>query len=178
MAEEARDMDTERSAVWWALEAAADGARRSAAAALRECGLTLAQYQLLEVLEGMRCGCCGEGECRCASSYLCQNDVGGRISCTKGNVSGLVQRLVAEGLISREPDPGDRRYNSVRVTVKGRAALMAARPHFAAAVESATRALTNEDLPALHTLLKKIGGHPAAAGRSGQGGEDDGDNQA
>jgi DNA-binding MarR family transcriptional regulator len=169
-------MSTEKSAVWWALEAAADSARREAAAALRESGLTLPQYQLLEVLEGMRCGCCGEGECRCDSSYLCQNDVGGRISCTKGNVSGLVQRLVADGLISREPDPADRRYNSVRVTVKGRVALMAARPRFAAAVETSLRTLNDADLSALRDLLGKIGEN-AAADRPGPRGENDGNNE-
>lgn len=147
---------TGKQSTWWALEGAADAARQEAAAALRAHGLTMAQYELLELLEGMRCGCCGEGECRCDSSYLCQNDVSGRISCTKGNVSGLVHRLAQEGLISREPDPKDRRYNSVRITVKGRAALMAARPAFADAVESTLAPLDAAEAAQLEGLLKKM----------------------
>ena len=150
-------MTTEQNqrAAWWALEEAADAARQAAASALRPAGLTPAQYQLLDLLEGMRCGCCGEGECRCDSSYLCQNDVGSRISCTKGNVSGLVGRLVEDGLISREPDPKDRRYNSVRITAKGRAALMAARPHFTAAVHATLGCLAAPELEILTELLRK-----------------------
>jgi len=154
-------MSDKEMEAWWALEAAADAARRTATAALREQGLTPSQYELLELLEGMRCGCCGEGECRCESSYLCQNDLGGRIACTKGNVSGLVHRLAAEGLISREPDPRDRRYNAVRITGKGRGVLMAARPAFAEAVRHTLAPLNAEDLEALTGALGKL--RPAGA---------------
>lgn len=154
---------------WWALESAASRARHLAAAALREHGLTPAQYELLELLEGMRCGCCGEGECRCASSYLCQNDVVGRIRCTKGNVSSLVQRLHVEGLISREPDPADRRHNAVRITARGRAALMAARPAFATSALETMEPMTDEETKTLTDLLLRLSG--ATSNATGNGSE-------
>lgn len=39
---------------------------------------------------------------------------------TAGNVSGLVERLAARGLIRRDPDPGDRRRVWLRLTARGR----------------------------------------------------------
>jgi DNA-binding MarR family transcriptional regulator len=90
--------------------------------------------------------------------------VSGRISCTKGNVSGLVHRLAGEGLISREPDPRDRRYNSVRITAKGRAALMAARPAFTRSARETLGTLTPGELETLAGLLQKISPRRASGG--------------
>jgi len=140
-----------------ALQAAADRSQRAMARALRPHGLTLAQYDLLVLLEGMRCGCCGEGECRCDSSYLCQNDIGGRIDCTKGNVSGLVNRLAEDGLISREPDPRDRRYNAIRITAPGRAALLRAMPDVKAAEGGVFEPLDEAEAETLASLLERLG---------------------
>lgn len=139
-----------------ALAAAAGEVQRATAHALRRHGLSAAQYALLEALEAMRCGCCGEGECRCDSSYLCQNDVGGRIGTTKGNVSGLVQRLAEQGRISREPNPADRRYNAVRITAAGRKALLAARPDAEAAAAEALSPLAPDEARHLRALLRRI----------------------
>jgi len=44
---------------------------------------------------------------------------------SNGNVTGIVERLVADGLVARQPAAGDRRSFLVRLTPKGRA-------HFAA----------------------------------------------
>lgn len=148
--------------VWETLEAAADTLRRIVGTALRAHGLTPAQYELLGILEGMRCGCCGEGECRCASSYLCQNAVSQRVATTKGNVSGIVQRLVADGLVSREPNPANRRENAVRITERGRRVLLAARPTVEAAVERCFAPLDAAERSCLETLLRRLGpGAPA-----------------
>jgi len=40
---------------------------------------------------------------------------------SNGNITGIVERLVEDGLIVREPVPGDRRAARVRLTDKGRA---------------------------------------------------------
>jgi DNA-binding MarR family transcriptional regulator len=42
-----------------------------------------------------------------------------RLMVTGGNVTGLTDRLVAEGLVERLADPGDRRATSVRLTAEG-----------------------------------------------------------
>ncbi len=42
-----------------------------------------------------------------------------RLMVTGGNVTGLTDRLVAEGLVERQEDPADRRATSVRLTAAG-----------------------------------------------------------
>ena len=43
-----------------------------------------------------------------------------RLMVTGGNVTGLTDRLVAEGLVERQDDPSDRRACTVRLTAEGR----------------------------------------------------------
>jgi DNA-binding MarR family transcriptional regulator len=43
-----------------------------------------------------------------------------RLSCVKSNVTQLVDRLEADGLVSREPDPNDRRGRLAVITALGR----------------------------------------------------------
>ena len=43
-----------------------------------------------------------------------------RLMVTGGNVTGLTDRLVAEGLVERQDDPGDRRACTVQLTPEGR----------------------------------------------------------
>jgi DNA-binding MarR family transcriptional regulator len=48
------------------------------------------------------------------------NELSKRMMVTNGNVTGLVERLVAEGLVDRRPAPNDRRAQVVRLMPKGR----------------------------------------------------------
>jgi len=43
-----------------------------------------------------------------------------RMMVSNGNITGLVERLVAQDLISRKPDPADRRVQIVKLTAEGR----------------------------------------------------------
>jgi len=43
-----------------------------------------------------------------------------RLMVTGGNVTGLTDRLVAEGLVERQDDPADRRACTVKLTAEGR----------------------------------------------------------
>lgn len=53
-----------------------------------------------------------------------------RMMVSNGNVTGLVERLVADGLIDRRPSPSDRRAQMVSLTGEGRRAFRAmARAH-------------------------------------------------
>ena len=45
-----------------------------------------------------------------------------RLMVTGGNVTGLTNQLVEEGLVERRPIAGDRRAHAVRLTVKGKRA--------------------------------------------------------
>ncbi len=43
-----------------------------------------------------------------------------KLSCVKSNVTQLVDRLEADGLVSREPDPNDRRSRLAVITAAGK----------------------------------------------------------
>lgn len=43
-----------------------------------------------------------------------------RLMVTGGNVTGLTDKLVAEGLVERHADPGDRRVFTIQLTAKGK----------------------------------------------------------
>lgn len=46
-------------------------------------------------------------------------DLSRRMMVTNGNITGLIDRLVQEGLVMREADPNDRRATTVRLTRAG-----------------------------------------------------------
>lgn len=72
---------------------------------LRAIGLSVAQFDLLSTLTE------DEG--------ITQRDLAERLYVTKGNVSGLVDRLVEAGLVDRKPIPGDRRSHALHLTAEG-----------------------------------------------------------
>jgi DNA-binding MarR family transcriptional regulator len=47
-------------------------------------------------------------------------DLSQRLMVTGGNVTGLTDKLVAEGLVERREDPNDRRAYTVRLTPEGK----------------------------------------------------------
>lgn len=51
---------------------------------------------------------------------LKMSELSGELRVSNGNVTGIVDRLVNDGLIVRAPVPGDRRAMLVRLTQKGR----------------------------------------------------------
>nr|WP_137830083.1 MarR family transcriptional regulator [Methylobacterium sp. L1A1] len=75
------------------------------AAELRETGLSIPQFDVLSTLSER------EG--------LTQQELAGRLYVTKGNVSGLIDRLVEAGLVERRPIPGDRRSHALHLTTAG-----------------------------------------------------------
>lgn len=76
-------------------------------AELREIGLSIPQFDVLSTLTER------EG--------LTQQDLAARLYVTKGNVSGLIDRLVEAGLVERRASPGDRRSHALHLTQTGAA---------------------------------------------------------
>jgi DNA-binding MarR family transcriptional regulator len=72
---------------------------------LREIGLSIPQFDVLSTLSEQ------EG--------LTQQELAARLYVTKGNVSGLIDRLVEAGLVERRPIPGDRRSHALHLTRVG-----------------------------------------------------------
>ena len=73
---------------------------------LRDIGLSIPQFDVLSTLSEQ------EG--------LSQQELARRLYVTKGNVSGLVDRLVEAELAERRTIPGDRRSHALHLTPKGR----------------------------------------------------------
>ncbi|MBB4040262.1 DNA-binding MarR family transcriptional regulator [Microvirga flocculans] len=81
-------------------------ATNAVAMELKVLGLSIPQFDLLSTLterEGMS-----------------QQELAERLYVTKGNVSGLLDRMVEAGLVERRSIPGDRRSNALYLTEKGR----------------------------------------------------------
>ena len=55
-----------------------------------------------------------------------QQDLAQRLYVTKGNISGLIDRLARAGLVERRSIPGDKRQHAIYLTQSGRAAADAA----------------------------------------------------
>jgi len=72
---------------------------------LKALGLSVAQFDLISTLTE------AEG--------ITQRDLAERLYVTKGNVSGLVDRLVEAGLVDRRAIPGDRRSYALHLTPEG-----------------------------------------------------------
>jgi DNA-binding MarR family transcriptional regulator len=51
---------------------------------------------------------------------ISQQELAARLYVTKGNISGLIDRLVASGLVERRSLPGDRRSHAIYLTPEGR----------------------------------------------------------
>jgi len=76
-----------------------------------------------------------------------------RMMVSNGNVTGLVERLQAQGLIERRPSPSDRRAQIVSLTAEGRRAFrVMARTH-EGWIADMFSAMTPEDTEALMQIL-------------------------
>jgi DNA-binding MarR family transcriptional regulator len=75
---------------------------------------------------------------------------------TSGTVSVRVDRLVADGLAERRPDPGDRRGARVRLTDRGREVFEAAAPAHLDNERRLLAALGPEEQEALAALLRRL----------------------
>lgn len=93
--------------------------RRLAGALRTRFGTTLARFDLLAQLAHAR-----EGD----ADGLTMSELSRRLMVSNGNVTGLVSRLAAEGLIKRRTSPLDRRAQLVCLTPKGEQALAAMIP--------------------------------------------------
>ena len=94
-----------------------------------------------------------------APEGLKMNELSRRMMVTGGNVTGITDQLVNEGLVERIDVEGDRRAYRVRLTAKGRKQFNdMARQHEDWIVE-AFAGLTPKEITQLHKLLGKVKQH-------------------
>jgi DNA-binding MarR family transcriptional regulator len=79
-----------------------------------------------------------------------------RLMVTNGNLTGLVDRLARERLVTRAILPQDRRTQIVRLTPAGKQALDAMTPDHFAWVSEMFGGLTEQERTQLYTLLGKL----------------------
>lgn len=93
---------------------------------------------------------------------LKMNELSRRLMVTGGNVTGITDQLVAEGLVERIDVVGDRRAYRVRLTPRGRKQFQEmARQHEGWIVE-AFSGLSDKEIATLHKLLGKVKEHTGA----------------
>jgi DNA-binding MarR family transcriptional regulator len=79
-----------------------------------------------------------------------------RIACVKSNVTQLVDRLEADALVRRVPDPSDRRSIRAEITEQGRARFEAGMAAFESAEEALVSELDLTDRDQLQVLLSRL----------------------
>jgi DNA-binding MarR family transcriptional regulator len=79
-----------------------------------------------------------------------------RLACVKSNVTQLVDRLEADGFVTRAPDPNDRRSRLAVITESGRTAYVEGARIQHAAEQQLFSALSDDDLLRLGDIIGKL----------------------
>ncbi|MFI9345252.1 MarR family winged helix-turn-helix transcriptional regulator [Streptomyces sp. NPDC052773] len=137
----APDSDPAHDALMERLARAAAGYYRDLTAAAALHGLTMTQAKMLILLR----------------QPLPMRALAGRLGCDASNITGLVDRLEARGLVSRHADPTDRRIKNVVATEEGREAVRLIRADMRATSAAFAR-LDEEGRRSLYELLGRL--HP------------------
>jgi DNA-binding MarR family transcriptional regulator len=109
-------------------------------------GTTLPRFDLMSQLER-------------APDGLKMNELSRRMMVTGGNVTGITDQLVAEGLVERVDVEGDRRAWRVRLTPRGRRLFNDMAQQHEAWIVDAFAALNAKEIAQLHRLLGKVKQH-------------------
>ena len=128
-----------------ALLHAAAAAQDEVEAKLNAIGLSLAKLAALKVLSE-------------AGESLPLTQLAERLSCVKSNITQLVDRLEADGLVRRLADPNDRRARLATLTAAGRKACREGSRAQEAAERNLLGKLTPAESRQLADLLRKIRG--------------------
>jgi DNA-binding MarR family transcriptional regulator len=98
-----------------------------------------------------------------APDGLKMNELSRRMMVTGGNVTGITDQLVQEGLVDRVDVEGDRRAYRVRLTPRGRKLFHEMAQEHEEWILAAFSALSEKDITTLHRLLGKVKEHAQAA---------------
>ena len=90
---------------------------------------------------------------------LTQRDLGRKVLTSAGNMTDVIDKLAARGLVTRTRTraPRDRRSVIVDLTPAGRALIEGVFPQHANDIASAMAGLNSAELATLETLLRKLG---------------------
>ena len=91
-----------------------------------------------------------------SSSGLTMTELSNRMMVSNGNLTGLADRLVADGLVKRHPDPTDGRSTRLKLTAQGKLRFDAMSPAHEGWVNHMLDGLDEEEIQHLHDLLGKL----------------------
>lgn len=91
-----------------------------------------------------------------ADPHLTMSELSRRLMVTNGNLTSLVERLVQEGLVKRDPLPVDRRTQIVRLTASGKKAFDAMTPEHQRWIDDLFGGLSVSERRQLFELLGKL----------------------
>lgn len=111
---------------------------------IKEGGLTVTQFAVLEILYH-------KGDLR-----VCE--IIDKILSTGGNMTVVIDNLVKENLVKRCIDPKDRRVNLISITEEGRTLISEIFPKHLENINEIFSILTSEEKKNLISLLKKLSG--------------------
>jgi len=111
---------------------------------IKEGGLTVSQFAVLEVLYH-------KGDLR-----ICE--IMDKILSTGGNMTVVIDNLVRENLVKRCCDPNDGRVNLISITEEGRNLIGGIFPKHLENINEIFTVLTSEEKQNLISLLKKLSG--------------------
>lgn len=87
---------------------------------------------------------------------LMMNELSRRMMVTRGNITGITDQLVSEGLVERVEVPDDKRSWRVRLTKKGRLAFNGLAMEHERWIVDAFAGLNKTDVTELHALLGRV----------------------
>ena len=88
-----------------------------------------------------------------APGGLRMNELSSRMMVTRGNITGITNQLVAEGLVARVDEASDGRVWRVKLTAKGRRQFANMARQHEGWIVAALGGLTTQDIASLHNLL-------------------------
>ena len=140
MAEGTNDLTARR--VWFRLARLNSHARAVLAERLATIELSVPQCDVLSTLTER------EG--------VSQQELAQRLYVTKGNISGLLDRLERLGLVERRATPGDKRQDAIALTAPGRIKAQTAIAMQVAIIADSFGKLTPEGLGRLESLIVEV----------------------
>jgi DNA-binding MarR family transcriptional regulator len=123
-----------------------------------EFGTTLPRFDVMAALDR-------------AEKGLRMSELSGVLRVSNGNVTGIVDRLVSEGMIVRVPVEGDRRAMTVRLTAKGRTHFADLAKAHEGWVDELLQAIDAGEAENLIAMLGRIGDWRDKTGQDGTGGK-------
>lgn len=147
------DLDPSASEAYLHLLRTSDEAFNVLTEHLHQAGLSQGRFTVMMLLLDKATGC---------SRVSAPAELADKAGVTRATMTGLIDTLERDGMVSREPDPDDRRMMAVKLTPKGESVIRDYLPGHFKRTAFLVQPLTENERRTLVRLLAKIMGQAAA----------------